>query len=93
MVYAMADKFLDKVDLKELQEEIKMTRLGQMLIEDGYQQGMSQGISQGINQGIQALVETCGEFGAQKEETVERVIKKFSVSRDTAEAEVEKYWK
>ena len=34
MVYAMADKFLDIGDLEKLKEEIKMTRLGEMLEED-----------------------------------------------------------
>ena len=31
MLYAMADKFLEAVDLKKLKEEIAMTRLGQMI--------------------------------------------------------------
>lgn len=35
MLYAMADKFLDAVDLEKLKEEISMTILGQMIWEDG----------------------------------------------------------
>ena len=35
MLYAMADKFLDAMDLEKLKEEISMTRLGQMIWEDG----------------------------------------------------------
>ena len=34
MLYAMADKFLDTVDLENLKEEMSMTRLGQMIWED-----------------------------------------------------------
>lgn len=34
MLYAMADKFLDAIDLEKLKEEISMTRLGQMIWED-----------------------------------------------------------
>lgn len=34
MLYAMADKFLDIVDLEKLKEEISMTKLGQMIWED-----------------------------------------------------------
>lgn len=35
MLYALADKFLDAIDLEKLKEEISMTRLGQMLWNDG----------------------------------------------------------
>lgn len=44
MIYAMADKFLDVMELEELKEEMKMTRLGQMLREDGIAEGLTQGI-------------------------------------------------
>ena len=32
---ALADKFLDKSDLDEIREVMRMTRLGQMLMDDG----------------------------------------------------------
>ena len=35
MLYALADKFLDKTELDEIREVMRMTRLGQMLMEDG----------------------------------------------------------
>ena len=35
MLYTLADKFLDKAELDEIKEVIRMTRLGQMLMEDG----------------------------------------------------------
>ena len=35
ILYALADKFLDKSDLDEIREVMRMTRLGQMLIDDG----------------------------------------------------------
>ena len=43
MLYAMADKFLDAVDLEKLKEEIAMTRLGQMIWEDGVAAGREEG--------------------------------------------------
>ena len=42
MLYAMADKFLDTVDLEKLKEEITMTRLGQMIWEDGIAEGKAE---------------------------------------------------
>lgn len=35
VIYAMADKFLDSEDLGEIKEAIRMTRLGQMLVNEG----------------------------------------------------------
>lgn len=43
MLYAMADKFLDAVDMEKLKEEISMTRLGQMIWEDGEKKGREEG--------------------------------------------------
>lgn len=43
----MADKFLDTVDLEKLKEEISMTRLGQMIWEDGIAEGEVRGKTEG----------------------------------------------
>lgn len=43
VIYAMAEKFLDSVELKEVKEAMRMTRVGQMLYNDGFSQGISQG--------------------------------------------------
>lgn len=34
VIYAMADKFLEKVDLDEIRKEMKMTELGRMIYEE-----------------------------------------------------------
>ena len=47
MICAMADKFLDTVDLEKLKEEISMTRLGQMIWEDGIAEGEVRGKIEG----------------------------------------------
>ena len=41
----MADKFLDSVEMEQLKKEIKMTRLGKMLYDDGRTEGESIGES------------------------------------------------
>ncbi len=45
VIYAMAEKkFLEKMDLEEgVMEEISMTRLGEMLVNEGYDIGHSKG--------------------------------------------------
>lgn len=60
VLYTMADKFLESMDMKEIMEDVKMTKLGRMLVEDGRMQGREQGILQGetkVNQLIQYLAE------------------------------------
>ena len=84
MVYAMADKFLNNVELEELKEGLKMTRLGAMLVNDG--------IEQGIERGIENVVKLCKDFGSSKEETILRVIKMFERNKEDAQRDVEKYW-
>ncbi len=49
VVYVMADKFLDKTDMEEIKEGIRMTRLGQMLVDMGIDEGISKGIDKGID--------------------------------------------
>ncbi|BCZ47309.1 hypothetical protein psyc5s11_33760 [Clostridium gelidum] len=44
MLYAFADKFLDVKDLEKVNEEISMTKLGEMLVEDGRKKGIQEGI-------------------------------------------------
>ena len=39
VIYIMADKFLDSAEMEQLKEEIKMTKLGKMLYDDGKIEG------------------------------------------------------
>ena len=40
MLYALADKFLSKTELDEIKEVMSMTRLGQMLMDEGMEKGI-----------------------------------------------------
>lgn len=50
------------------------------------------GLQQGISQGISAVIETCKEFNETKEDTVQRLVKKFSMSSEDALVLVEEHW-
>ena len=39
MLYTLADKFLTGTELDEIKEAVRMTRLGEMLMEDGRKEG------------------------------------------------------
>ncbi|MGN0356068.1 MAG: hypothetical protein ACI4EI_13485 [Muricoprocola sp.] len=40
ILYTLADKFLKGIDLQEIREVVSMTRLGQMIYDDGMEKGM-----------------------------------------------------
>jgi len=80
VIYAMAEKFLEKAEKEQLKEEVRMTTLGQMLVNDG------------IEMGIQALVSACQELGILKNDVINQVVKNFQFSEEEAKENVEKYW-
>lgn len=80
VVYVMADKFLDSVDMKELKEELKMTRQGRMMYEEGRLDGMI------------AVIKICKKFGALKNEAVNQIVETFGKTEEEAEKQVEEYW-
>lgn len=89
VVYIMADKFLDSKDMEELKEEIKMTRIGKMLYEDGRTEGKLEGKLEGM---ILGVVRTCKNFGALKGDAVKQIMEEFGKTHEEAQKEVEKYW-
>lgn len=53
MLYTLADKFLDNADLDEIKEVVAMTRIGQMLLDEGMERGMKRGMKRGMEQGME----------------------------------------
>lgn len=54
MLYAFAEKFLDnEQDLKDIKEVIFMTRLGQMIFDEGEQKGLERGEKIGLERGLE----------------------------------------
>ena len=51
MLYALADKFLAGDELVEIMEVLRMTRLGQMLVEEGREEGRQEGREEGRQEG------------------------------------------
>ena len=80
MLYAFADKFLKGKDLQRVKEEISMTELGRMLIEDGIEKGRKEGIEKGIEQGRKEGIEKGIEQGMEKGKAdflIKMLVKKF----------------
>lgn len=73
VIYAMAEKFLEETDIKEIREAITMTRIGQMLREDGRAEG------------ILGTIKTCIDFQIPAEQIIQKLIENFSLTREKAE--------
>ena len=74
MLYAFADKFLKGKDLQRVKEEISMTELGRMLIEDGIEKGIEKGKTETL---IKLLIK---KFGFLSEEYKNKI---SNLSKDT----------
>ena len=67
LLYAFAEKLVhNPKDLSELKEVMLMTRLGQMLFDDGLEQGREQGLAQGREQGLAQGLEQGLEQGREE---------------------------
>ena len=93
VIYAMADKFLESMELEEIVEDISMTRLGQMLVDRGMRTGLEKGREQGLQQGVRALIQTCRELCVSREDTEARILQNFEIDAEAAREYLEKYWK
>ncbi|MGF0033298.1 hypothetical protein ACQRBN_10060 [Bariatricus sp. SGI.154] len=61
VIYTMTEKFLDSKELKEVMEAMRMTKVGQMLFNDGFSQGISQGIEAEKLQNARSLIDILDE--------------------------------
>lgn len=66
VIYVMADKFLDVMEMEEVKEMIRMTKLGQMLVEDGRREGLKDGQILGEQRGMQKGMQKGMRKGMQK---------------------------
>ena len=79
VVYAMAEKFLENVEMDEIREMMRMTRLGQMLREEGREEGRYQNLISKILRKIQKNC-TVSEIADMLEEDEEIVQKIYDIA-------------
>ena len=87
----------ENVERIEGKETVDMCKVLDELYNDGIELGREQGIEQGRKQGIECgmirgTIETMKEFNISMEEAIERISKKFEITKEQAKEEVEKYW-
>lgn len=85
VIYAMADKFLEEMDIEEIQEMMAMTRIGQAIYKKGEEQGKLEGMADKLMDQIGkklAKGKTIAEIAEALEETeevIEEMIEKFGL--------------
>lgn len=79
---------LQEMIVKMEKEEVTMCRAFQELMTEQEEKG----IEKGIIAGMKALIETCKEFGASKEDTREKIVVKMQVGPEQAKEYVDLYW-
>ena len=60
---------------------------------DEYELGFQDGNKQGISRSIGILIETCAELGIEKQDTLSKIMEKFSLDQAEANRYMEEYWK
>lgn len=80
----MAEKFLEKTEIEEIREAIKMTTIGQMLREDGRAEGRGEEM-------ILGTIKTCMDFQLPIEQIIEKLMENFSLTRENAEKYMEEF--
>ena len=90
-ILTFSDKLIDEAYKRQIKEEMRMTQIGQMLIDEGMEKGMKKGIEKGMEKGIQALIEDNREDGVSEEKIIEKLQKRFSMDRGKAESYLERF--
>ena len=66
-----------------------MTRIGQMIFDDGVVRGREEGREEGM---IGGTIKTCKKFKLSREEATKNIIEEFSLSDEEAEKYMKMYW-
>ncbi len=56
VMYAMAEKFLDEMDLEEMKEDLKMWKIGKILMNEGRSEGWNEGRNEGAIEATQKII-------------------------------------
>lgn len=73
---------------KKREEEVNVCEF----LDEIYNDGKEEGLKVGLKEGICALIEVCRELGASQQSTLERIMRKFTLSQQEGEAYLVQYW-
>lgn len=85
-----------RANWEKMEEEKKMCEALMELfseeLKESENRGIETGIRRGIQTGIRNLIETCFEIGLPEGKTRNKLMEKYELTQETAEAYMEKYW-
>lgn len=87
-ILTFSDKVIDREYARKVKEELRMTKVEQLIFEEG----MEAGIEKGVERGIQAFIRNCKEFHIKREDVKQRMKEEFSLSEEKAEDCLNRYW-
>ncbi|WP_270814044.1 hypothetical protein [Hungatella effluvii] len=79
-ILTFTDKVIDRAYAKKLEEEMQMTLIGQMLMDEGYQRG----IEKGIEKGIQVFIQDNVSENVPKQRIIQKLQANFSLMEEEA---------
>lgn len=84
-----------KIDYNALSKkgDVTMCTLFDEIEKEGVMKGKAEGKAEGIIEGIQALIESLREMEIPYNKTQNQLMVKFSLSKDTAQEYMDKFWK
>lgn len=95
-ILTFSDKVIDEAYRERVKEEMQMTKVGQMIFEDGVEKGIEKGIERGIEKGtrmgMQAVIVTCKKLGGTREDALSMITQQFSLTEDAAQKVLDEFW-
>lgn len=79
-ILTFTDTVIDRAYAKKLEEEMQMTLVGQMLMEEGYQRGMEKG----MEKGIQVFIQDNVSENVPKQRIIQKLQANFSLMEEEA---------
>ena len=79
-ILTFTDKIIDRAYAKKLEEEMQMTLVGQMLMDEGYQRGMEKG----MEKGIQVFIQDNVSENIPKQRIIQKLQANFSLMEEEA---------
>lgn len=88
----LMDISADEAKRLEYEAREKAIRDHNYLMEYNLKRGLEQGLQQGLERSAKAFIEMCQDDSYSREETASRLVRRLSLSPETAEEYLKKYW-
>lgn len=83
-ILTFSDKVIDEAYRERVKEEMQMTKVGQMIFEDG--------VEKGTQMGMQAVIVTCKKLSGTREDALSMITQQFSLTEDAAQKVLDEFW-